>query len=199
MKKLSYLTPALAFTLALPLAPALALDGHNEMASEEAEEGVEEEGVEEEGQGSEFIGWFAGSYACQDGEHGLLMELTASNQTETDAEVSGILGFVPTVAGQGGSSANVAGSFTISGTLLREGMLLSLKPDEWIQQPEGYGAAEMKGTLSRREDGLLQIIGKPVVPGAPTFCTDLIATEVSLGILEEETAADEAADEMAEE
>ena len=125
-------------------------------------------------------GHFGGSYACEDGEHGIYLQLDVDERDSEIAQVSGILTFFPTLSGKAGPVGMVTGSFKVSGTITRETLAISLKPGDWLFQPEGYGAAALEGTFSETEDGLSQITGKPVVPGAPEFCTDLIATELVL-------------------
>ena len=125
-------------------------------------------------------GHFAGSYTCQDGEHGIYLQLDVDANDGEVAEVSGILTFFPTVAGKDGPSGMVTGSFTVNGTITRSTLGISLQPGEWLLQPEGYGAAALEGTFSETAEGLSQIVGKPVVPGNPDFCSDLIATELVL-------------------
>lgn len=126
--------------------------------------------------GTILTGLYAGSYLCQDGEHGLYLDIAALTATEGGFSVSGVLGFFPVIGGADGQLAHVAGSFTVSGMLSKDGVI-ALEADEWLVEPQGYGAAALEGVLSERPDGLWQIEGKPVLPGAPEFCTDLIATQ----------------------
>ena len=140
-------------------------------------------------------GHFAGSYTCQDGEHGIYLQLDVDANDGEVAEVSGILTFFPTLAGKDGPSGMVTGSFTVSGTIVRETMAISLEPGDWLFQPEGYGAAALEGTFTDTPEGLSQIIGKPVVPGNPDFCSDLIATEL---VLNDRFLEDAAAEESSE-
>ncbi|MEM6474627.1 MAG: hypothetical protein AAF687_00525 [Pseudomonadota bacterium] len=168
---------AAALAMALPLAPALAMDGHSEAADVAEEIG-------------EPIGQFGGSYTCEDGDHGLYLELWLASMGEETAEVYGVLGFFPILSGVDGRSGLVAGSFEVTGTLTRATKGISLTPGQWIVQPEGYGAAGLEGTIDSREDGNLVITGKPVVPGAPDFCSDLVATGFAPLLVEEEAYAE---------
>ncbi len=145
----------LAALVALPLTPVAAQD-------------------DEDG---DHIGSFGGSYMCQDGEHGIHLDLWAESYDGDEAEVSGVLGIFPTLSGKDGPSGMVAGSFVVSGTINRSDSSISLEPVEWIQQPGNYGAANLEGTVAITDDGFLQITGKPVVEDAPGFCSDLIATQ----------------------
>jgi hypothetical protein len=131
---------------------------------------------EEEAQAD--TGYFAGSYTCQDGEHGIYLELDLDANDGEVAQVSGVLSFFPTIAGKDGPVGMVNGSFAVSGTITRSTMAISLEPGEWLLQPDGYGAAALEGTFTETQEGLSQIIGKPVVPGNPDFCSDLIVTEL---------------------
>lgn len=140
-------------------------------------------------------GYFAGSYTCQDGEHGIYLQLDVDENDGNVAQVSGILSFFPTIAGKSGPIGMTTGSFTVSGTIVRETMAISLKPGEWLFQPEGYGAAALEGTFTETPEGLSQITGKPVVPGNPGYCSDLIATELVLdGRFLDDAAAEESSD-----
>src|SRR5690606_13574980 len=61
-------------------------------------------------------GIYAGSYLCEDGEHGVVLDIAVSEIEErTELRVNGTLGIVPVLAGANGEFADVAGSFTISG------------------------------------------------------------------------------------
>lgn len=125
---------------------------------------------------AELLGPYAGSYVCQDGEHGFYLDLEEVIQNgDGTLGASGTLGMFPVLAGLSGSSGSVAGSFSVSGTISADGVI-ALAPGDWLVQPEGYGAAHLEGTLSQRGDGAWQIAGKPVIPGNPDACSDLIAT-----------------------
>lgn len=125
-------------------------------------------------------GRFAGSYTCEDGEHGLYLQLDVDSSDGEVAEVSGVLSFFPTLAGKDGPVGMVVGSFAVSGTITRSTYAISLQPGEWLLQPEGYGAAALEGVFQETPEGLSQIVGKPIVPGNPDYCSDLIATELML-------------------
>lgn len=169
---------AAAALATLPFAPAMAMQDAEEIYEEEIE-----------GEELASLGTFAGSYLCQDGEHGIFLDLVVMDADDDEAEIAGVLAIVPTLSGKGGSSGMVAGSFNVGGKLLRDGLKLTLEPKGWILEPENYGAARLEGTMSQREDGLRQIVGKPVVPGAPGMCSDLIATEIITGMEEEQAEA----------
>lgn len=128
-------------------------------------------------------GLYAGSYLCEDGEHGVVLDIAVSEiEGRTELRVGGTLGFVPVLAGENGEFAAVAGSFTISGLILTEPRgtnsagHIQFQRDEWIIEPEGYGSANFRGQLARRDDGLWQITGRPLAGPASDFCSDLIAT-----------------------
>lgn len=128
-------------------------------------------------------GIYAGSYLCQDGEHGVVLDIAVSEiEGRTELRVDGTLGIVPVLAGANGAFAGVAGSFTISGVLLTEPRgantagHLQFQHEEWLLEPEGYGSANFRGQLTRRDDGLWQITGRPLAGPASQSCSDMIAT-----------------------
>ena len=128
-------------------------------------------------------GLYAGSYLCEDGEHGVVLDIAASEiEGRTELRVDGTLGIVPVLAGANGEFANVAGSFTISGFILteprgpNEAGLIQFQRDAWLIEPEGYGSANFRGQLTRRDDGLWQITGTPLAGPTSAFCSDMIAT-----------------------
>jgi len=123
-----------------------------------------------------WLGTYGGSYLCQDGEHGFYLNIEEATATATGHDVSGVLGFFPTLAGQGGSSSGVSGSFQVSGTIASDGAIM-LTAGEWLVRAENYGAANLEGNVSSRGAGLWQIIGAPVIPGNPDACSGLIATQ----------------------
>ena len=125
-------------------------------------------------------GRFAGSYTCEDGEHGLYLQLDVTSNDGEVAQVSGILSFFPTIAGKDGPVGSVTGSFEVIGTITRSNSAISLVPGAWLLQPEGYGAAALEGVFTETPEGLSQIVGKPIVPGNPDYCSDLIATQLML-------------------
>lgn len=125
---------------------------------------------------SQLLGLYAGSYLCADGEHGIALSLDAVAPADGGGvAATGRLGIFPVLAGRDGSSAAVAGSFAVSGTIAASGEV-TLNPGDWLVRPEGYGAAVLTGTFSQRGDGLWQIVGRPVVPGNDSYCSDLVAT-----------------------
>lgn len=128
-------------------------------------------------------GLYAGSYLCEDGEHGVVLDIAASEiEGRTELRVDGTLGIVPVLAGANGEFANVAGSFTISGFILteprgpNEAGHIQFQRDAWLIEPEGYGSANFRGQLTRRDDGLWQIAGTPLAGPTSDFCSGLIAT-----------------------
>lgn len=128
-------------------------------------------------------GIYAGSYLCEDGEHGVVLDIAVSEiEGRTELRVHGTLGFVPVLAGADGEFADVAGSFTISGFILTEPRgvntagHLQFQRDEWLLEPEGYASASFRGQLSRRGDGLWRIAGTPLAGPTSEYCSDLIAT-----------------------
>ncbi len=133
--------------------------------------------------GEGIAGLYAGSYMCQDGEHGVVLDIEMSEiEGRSELRLTGTLGFVPVLAGANGELADVAGSFTISGFLLTEPRgantagYLQFQREEWLLEPEGYGSANFRGQLTRRDDGLWQITGTPLAGPTSEFCSDLIAT-----------------------
>ncbi|MEZ6030678.1 MAG: hypothetical protein R3C46_13125 [Hyphomonadaceae bacterium] len=126
---------------------------------------------------SPYAGVYAGSYTCGDGEHGFYLDLSSVTAASGGGfEASGVLGFYPTLSGIGGSSGGVAGSFRVSGTISAAGDV-ALTAGEWLKQPSGYGAANLEGKLRERPAGGYALVGKPVVPGMPDACSNLIATQ----------------------
>ena len=133
--------------------------------------------------GERIGGIYAGSYLCEDGEHGVVLDIAVSEiEGRTELRIDGTLGIVPVLAGANGEFADAAGSFTISGFLLTEPRgantagHLQFQREEWLLQPEGYASASFRGQLTRRDDGLWQITGTPLAGPASEFCSDLIAT-----------------------
>jgi hypothetical protein len=126
--------------------------------------------------GSGMAGIYAGSYRCQDGEHGVMLDLKLEPRPAGNGlRVTGTLGFFPVLAGAGGSSAQVAGSFSILGVVLDDGRI-SFRHQEWLLRPDGYGAANFNGRISQRGDGLWQITGRPLAGPNSDFCSELLAT-----------------------
>lgn len=164
MKKL-LLLPFAAACLGVP---ALAFDGHGHDGHDM-------------GAMSDFTGTYAGSYTCVDGEHGFFLSLGKTDMTDDGWLVDGTLGFFPTLGGMEGPVGMVAGSFDVSGTVTKADedgdMVIELQPGEWLVKPDGYGAAALAGVITTTDTGAWQLIGKPVVPGAPDACDALIATQ----------------------
>lgn len=128
-------------------------------------------------------GLYAGSYICEDGEHGVVLDIAVSKiEGQMELRVDGTLGIVPVLAGAKSEFADIAGSFTISGIVLTEPRGASnaghiqFQHEDWLIEPEGYGAANFRGQLTRRDDGLWQITGRPLAGPASESCSDMIAT-----------------------
>lgn len=127
--------------------------------------------------GAGLDGIYAGSYLCQDGEHGFYLDIAALAPNDQGGfSASGVLGFFPVLGGTDGPLAEVAGSFTVSGTIEGDGRI-TLAAGEWLVEPAGYGAAELEGRLTARADGLWEIAGRPVIPGNADYCSGLVATQ----------------------
>lgn len=130
--------------------------------------------------GADLSGLYGGSYRCQDGEHGVLLDLTMEERPQASGlRVTGTLGFFPVLGGGDGEFAQVAGSFTILGLLAEDGRI-TFRHQDWLVQPEGYGAANFNGRIDQRDDGLWQITGMPVAGPDADFCSGLIATRYLL-------------------
>ena len=122
-------------------------------------------------------GFYAGSYQCEDGEHGVVLDLNVDERPQgRGLKVTGTLGFFPVLGGREGEFAHVAGSFSILGLIAENGRI-TFQHREWLVEPDGYGAANFNGRINRRDDGLWQITGKPLAGPNPDFCSDLIATQ----------------------
>lgn len=127
--------------------------------------------------GAELSGLYGGSYQCQDGAHGVLLNLTMEERPQArDLRVTGTLGFFPVLGGGDGEFAQVAGSFTILGLLAEDGRI-TFRHQDWLIEPEGYGAANFNGRIAQRDDGLWQITGTPVAGQNSDFCSAMIATQ----------------------
>src|SRR5690606_37427478 len=114
--------------------------------------------------GEGIAGLYAGSYMCQDGEHGVVLDIEMSEiEGRSELRLTGTLGFAPVLGGAGGEFAHVAGSFTISGHVVEvpdgnyEGGHVQLQPEEWLLQPEGADSGNFRGHVTRRGDGFWQI------------------------------------------
>lgn len=124
-----------------------------------------------------YAGVYGGSYTCTDGEHGFYLDLTSVlPKAEGGFDAEGVLGLFPTLAGISGPVGGVAGSFAVSGTISADGDI-AMTAGEWLVQPSGYGAANLEGKLRARPAGGHALTGKPVVPGNPSACSNLIATQ----------------------
>lgn len=126
--------------------------------------------------GAGLSGLYGGSYQCEDGEHGVMLDLSFEERPAASGlRVTGTLGFFPVLAGGAGEFAQVAGSFTILGLLSEDGRI-TFRHQAWLVEPQGYGAANFNGRLTRRDDGLWQIAGTPLAGANSDFCSDMIAT-----------------------
>ena len=124
-----------------------------------------------------LAGVYGGSYTCADGEHGFYLNITrATAKTGGGYDVAGVLGLFPTVTGQGGPAGMAAGSFKVTGTISADGAL-AMTAGDWLIQPPDYGTANLEGTLQKTDSAGYILRGKPVVPGSPGACSDLIATQ----------------------
>ena len=125
----------------------------------------------------DYTGVYAGSYVCEDGEHGFYLRIdeTADPEEGHGYVIHGVLGFFPVLGGSAGPLAHVSGSFEVVGVIAEDRIWLD--PLDWLLEAPGYGAARLTGTIAPRTDGLMEIVGKPVVPGNEDFCSDLIATQ----------------------
>lgn len=122
-------------------------------------------------------GVYAGSYTCTEGEHGFYLDIKSLKTNKAGGfDATGVLGFFPTLGGKGGSSATATGSFKVAGTISSKGEI-AMTAGDWLKKPAAYGAANLSGVLAKQADGAYAIMGKPVVPGRPDMCTDLIATQ----------------------
>lgn len=123
-----------------------------------------------------WAGVYGGSYTCTDGEHGFYLDIASLTPKDGGGfDATGVLGLFPTLAGQNGPVGKVAGSFAVSGTITADGTI-SMAPGDWLVQPAGYGAAHLEGKIAPVASGHA-ITGKPVVPGNPAACSNLIATQ----------------------
>lgn len=124
-----------------------------------------------------IAGVYGGSYTCIDGEHGFYLNLTkATSNAGGGYDVAGVLGLFPTVTGQGGPSGMASGSFKVTGTIAANGAI-AMTAGDWLIQPPGYGAANLEGTITKTDSAGYVLRGKPVVPGRPDVCSDLLATQ----------------------
>lgn len=128
-------------------------------------------------QDAPYFGVYGGSYTCTDGEHGFYLDLTSVRPASGGGyDADGVLGFFPTLAGVSGPVGGVAGSFAVSGTISADGDV-AMTAGDWLVQPSGYGAANLEGKLRAKPGGGYALTGKPVVPGNPGACSNLIATQ----------------------
>lgn len=113
---------------------------------------------------------------CRDGEHGVLLDPVVEERPQASGlRVTGTLGFFPALSGGDEEFAQGAGSFTILGLLAEDGWM-TFRHQDWLIQPEGYGAANFNGRVDQRDDGLWQITGTPAAGPDADFCSGLIAT-----------------------
>jgi len=111
-------------------------------------------------------GTYAGSFWCDFGEMGMSLSIKDNGKPEDEQmseagihNISGVLNFFPTLVNPDMPS----GAFKVSGWIDAGNEYVSqleLKPGEWIQQPEDFGASPMEGRLI---GGV--IYGKPTVDG----------------------------------
>ena len=128
-------------------------------------------------QDAPYFGVYGGSYTCTDGEHGFYLDLASVRPaTGGGYDADGVLGFFPTLTGVSGPAGGVAGSFAVSGTISADGDV-AMTAGDWLVQPAGYGAASLEGKLRAKPGGGYALTGKPVVPGSPGACSNLIATQ----------------------
>ena len=124
-----------------------------------------------------LTGVYGGSYICPDGEHGAILEVTGvepHDMANYPYRISARLAFFPIVSQTWARLGKVAGSFTMRGTIAKDGAV-QLMPTEWIVEPKGYGWARLQGRFAPRADGLMAFEGKPQ-PNGGVDCRGLIAT-----------------------
>ncbi|WP_209347218.1 hypothetical protein [Pontixanthobacter sp. CEM42] len=136
---------------------------------------------------AEITGQYAGTFICGFGEVGMTLSIEDAGPAPFDAlpgscksgagpcndarairlaslrSISGVLNFFPTAANPDAK----AGAFKVSG--LAEianapAYQIELKPGEWIDKPERFGASAMEATIV---DG--EMVGKPTAPGCYTL------------------------------
>ncbi|MDN3645852.1 hypothetical protein QWY75_06505 [Pontixanthobacter aestiaquae] len=136
---------------------------------------------------NEITGHYAGTFICGFGEVGMTLTINDAGPAPEDAlpgqcrsgagpcndarafrlaslrSIDGVLNFFPTAANPDAK----AGSFKVSG--LAEianapAYQIELKPGEWIEKPERFGASAMEATIV---DG--EMVGKPTAPGCYTL------------------------------
>lgn len=132
---------------------------------------------------AEIVGHYAGTFICGFGEVGMTLTLNDAGPAPFDAlpgscktgagpcndarasrlaslrSISGVLNFFPTAANPDAT----AGAFKVSGlaeTSRAPAYQIELKPGEWIDKPERFGASAMEATIL---DG--DMVGKPTAPG----------------------------------
>lgn len=128
-------------------------------------------------QDAPYVGVYGGSYTCTDGEHGFYLDLTSVRAAAGGGyDVDGVLGLFPTLAGISGPVGGVAGSFAVSGAISADGDI-AMTAGDWLVQPAGYGAANLEGKLRAKPGSGYALTGKPVVPGNPGACSNLIASQ----------------------
>lgn len=123
-------------------------------------------------------GQYAGSYVCQDGEHGVMLDMAFSKRNAgAGYAIKGSLTFFPVLAGGNGEFASVLGKFTIEGVLRDDGDI-RFRHQKWIEQPDGYGAANFRGRLTKRTDDVWQIDGVPLAGPNSDFCSAMLVTRL---------------------
>lgn len=139
-------------------------------------------------------GTYAGTFLCSLGEMGMTLTLkdvgaavsaedigqghckTGSGpcndkqdqEISTSRKVTGVINFFPTV----GNPKAPKGAFEVSGAVNYASKYLtkfSVVPGKWLDEPEGFGASGMTGTIYN-----YKISGKPTAPG----CHDLTMTKI---------------------
>lgn len=124
-----------------------------------------------------LTGVYGGSYICPDGEHGAMLEVTGvepHDMANYPYRISARLAFFPIVSQTWQRLGKVAGSFTMRGTIAKDGTV-RLMPAEWIVEPKGYGWARLEGRFAPREDGLMAFEGKPQANGG-VDCRGFVGT-----------------------
>ncbi len=103
------------------------------------------------------VGAWEGSYVCQQGVIGLLLNVTSA----PDDGLTAIFTFFPI----SGNSSVSSGSFTMTGTYSAAGVFFT--PDHWISQPRGYPMVILAGR--QPGNGKRVFSGNVITPGCTTF------------------------------
>ncbi|MGJ8562427.1 MAG: hypothetical protein ACSHXY_02635 [Alphaproteobacteria bacterium] len=139
-------------------------------------------------------GTYAGTFLCSLGEMGMTLTLKdvgaavsaedigqghcktgagpcndkQNQEISRSRKVTGVINFFPTV----GNPKAPKGAFEVSGAVNYASKYLtkfSVVPGKWLDEPEGFGASGMTGTIYN-----YKISGKPTAPG----CHDLTLTKI---------------------